>query len=108
MRNGLYSVLFNVGSDEGSGVAFLRGGRMWGGDGGFFYVGTLSGEDGAVSGQVHIGQHLHGVHNLFQGMTDFQLTLSGSSADDVISLVGESADGSGPTVNFRLTLVVAE
>ena len=108
MRNGLYSVLFNVGSEEGSGVAFLRGGRLWGGDGGFFYVGTLSGEEGAVSGQLHIGQHLHGVHNSFQGLTDFQLTLSGTIADDVIAVVGNATDGSALIVNFRMTLVVAE
>jgi hypothetical protein len=103
MRDGLYKVQFQTPLGWGAGVVYAAGGKMWGGDGALYYVGTYNQEGGNVTGQVTTNRHTQnpGIPSVF-GRDQVRITLTGVSSGDTAKLNGKAAEV--PNVAFTAEL----
>lgn len=101
---GLWTVEFQTKGGENGGVAVLEGGRIRGGDSGYYYVGryTLSGE--TVSGDVQ-AEHYHGpsVTAFGDQATKFSLTIAGKLSTNRNQITGTVERANFGQVQFRMT-----
>jgi hypothetical protein len=89
MLEALYVVEFGDLPEAGfrnGGVAVLETSRVFGGDSGYYYLGTYTVKDGDISASVQIVKHNPSWSNAFgDAATTFNVTIQGRIADDTIS-----------------------
>jgi hypothetical protein len=89
LQDGIYLVRFNTPRGEGSGVAYLTDGKLYGGDSMMAYVGKFSEDGSSANAEVRVFQHSNtpGMESVL-GTNSATLKLSG----DVSGLQGIGAD----------------
>lgn len=108
MQNGLYKLEFGApGRGIGSGVVIYRDGEIAGGDAGFAWTGTIVDDEGALSGDIHVFEHSPGHENVFPGLTDFHLTVTGQVLDNInVGLYGKTPSAPGVSLQIAMQLLV--
>jgi hypothetical protein len=103
LQDGLYCVTFGTPLGQGTGVIYLEGGKLHGGDTSMFYVGTYTQEGDKFSAAVKIGTHTKyaEIDSVF-GVPEAEINLSGSSAGNTATTVGTSPQAPGLTFHARL------
>jgi len=67
----------------GGGVVVFQGGRVMGGDNGYFYVGTYELTDNALRASIEVSPFIEGVESVFKTMgRQLTLELVGSLVDE--------------------------
>lgn len=101
--DGFYKVTFGTPMGAGFGVAYLRDGKLHGGDTMMAYVGTYSVQGGNFTAQVHAFQHSNapGMVSVL-GATDAQLHIQGTVQGSTISGQGTSPQAPGVSLQARL------
>ncbi|MGE0211342.1 MAG: GrlR family regulatory protein [Parvibaculaceae bacterium] len=89
MRNGLYKIDFETQRGGGQGVVVLKDGRIWGGDSGWFYVGTYEQTGDRFKARVKISAHTKHEHiTSVVGMDSADLKLKGTAEGDAVTTTG--------------------
>ena len=103
MRDGLYRVAFKTQLGEGTGVAYLHGGKLHGGDTGQFYVGDYQAEGGQFRANVISMRHSQypGMRSVF-GIDTAHITLVGTFQGDNGHFEGTAREA--PGVSFTASL----
>jgi hypothetical protein len=103
MRDGLYKVQFDTQRGTGSGVVFLQGGKLRGGDSRIYYVGTYDENGGQFSARVTTDQHtdVPGMSSVF-GVDRSNINLRGIGTVDSAEMKGTAAEA--PGISFRAVL----
>ena len=103
MRDGLYKVDFHTVHGTGNGVIYAINGKVRGGNSGFAFIGTYSGEGDRVSVKVSTQRHNFdpNLKPLF-GVDAVTLTLKGTMSGDMIDLEGTALQV--PGVHFKAVL----
>jgi hypothetical protein len=101
---GFYKVSFSTPLGNGAGVAFLRDGKIWGGDSMMFYTGTFEESGEAISGHVKTGRHTQvpGMVSVF-GAPSVDISLRGTVTENEISFRGNSPQAPSFTATFQLS-----
>ncbi|MBQ4853594.1 hypothetical protein IMW82_02735 [Rhodanobacter sp. B2A1Ga4] len=83
MIDGIYHVTFSSNSNDfGEGIAVFKGNSVNGGDHGYLYSGTMSGQGDNFNSALTIKQWNPSVQSIFGPAKEFVLELSGSSSAD--------------------------
>lgn len=83
MIDGIYHVTFSSNSNDfGEGIAVFKGSSVNGGDRGYVYTGTKSGQGNQFSSSLKIKQWNPTVQSIFGAAKEFVLELNGNSSDD--------------------------
>jgi hypothetical protein len=83
MIDGIYHVTFSSNSNDfGQGIAVFKGDSVNGGDHGYLYTGTKSGQDGQFNSTLTIRQWNPSVQSVFGPAKELVLQLSGSASGD--------------------------
>jgi hypothetical protein len=83
MNDGIYHVTFSSNSNDfGQGIAVFKGQAINGGDHGYLYTGTKSGQGGQFSSTLAIRQWNPSVQSVFGAAKEFVLELTGNSSAD--------------------------
>ncbi|MGL4289511.1 MAG: hypothetical protein ACRCVA_24365 [Phreatobacter sp.] len=79
MRDGLYRLRFQSPLGWGTGVLHVRDGRLWGGDGGFYFIGTQGHDGNRVTLDVTTHRHSQrpGLETIF-GQDEVHVRLVGT------------------------------
>ena len=103
MRDGLYKVDFHTVHGTGSGVIYAIAGKVRGGNSGFVFIGTYSGDGDRLTVKVSTQRHNFdpNLKPLF-GIDSVTLTLKGTMTGDMIDLEGTALQVSG--VHFKAVL----
>lgn len=108
LHNGLYKLAFETRSGAEYGVAYLRDGRLRGGDSSCAYVGTYKAEGPAFSAELTVTQHRHvpGAVSAL-GLNDVLVQLHGLLDADsgVVRVQGSSPESSAVRFAARLSLI---
>jgi len=108
MKNGLYTVQFAVGPNQGAGVLTFWDGMVSGGDSGFAYFGQIDQNGEQMIGTVEINQHSVGIDNVFAGLTSFTLKIEGrETQNDTASFRGTTDAAPGVPLNVAMRLLRA-
>lgn len=95
---GLWTVEFRTNTGSlGGGVVILQGGRLSGGDAGYYYMGTYSLDDGKFQTVLQIKRYRVGHISVFGPAESLQLTLSGK-------IDGSSMDVSGQVAGIQISV----
>lgn len=102
-EDGLYKVAFATHLGGGTGVAYLHGGKLRGGDTLMAYVGSYNEHQGKVNADVLVYQHSI-VPNMAPalGVSKANLTLNGTVTGGVGTLTGTAPEA--PGVTLKLTM----
>lgn len=103
MRDGIYNVGFQGPSGAvGSGVCYIEGGRMRGGDAGYAYFGSYTTIGRTITVTLQVLQHAQGHVSVFgDAVTMFALMVSGVVENDQFSMTGGIPGKPGLTINIR-------
>ena len=103
MRDGLYKVDFHTVHGTGSGVIYAIAGKVRGGNSGFAFIGTYSGDGDRLTVKVSTQRHNFdpNLKPLF-GIDSVTLTLKGTMTGDMIDLEGTALQV--PGVHFKAVL----
>ncbi len=103
MRDGLYKVEFHTVHGTGSGVVYATNGKLRGGNSGFAFIGTYSGNDEEIHVKVSTERHNHdpAFRPLF-GTDMITLTLKGKDNGSMLDFEGTALQL--PGVAFKATL----
>ena len=103
MRDGLYKISFKTGLGTGSGVITLRSGRLTGGDGASYYVGSYGLDGDCFVAEVLVDRHTFtaGLRPVF-GVEHVRIRLEGVGVGDEAVMRGSSPDA--PEVNFEAVI----
>ena len=103
MRDGLYKVDFHTVHGTGSGVIYAIAGKVRGGNSGFVFIGTYSGDGDRLTVKVSTQRHNFdpNLKPLF-GIDSVTLTLKGTMTGDMIDLEGTALQV--PGVHFKAVL----
>jgi hypothetical protein len=103
VRDGLYKVDFHTVHGTGSGVIYAIGGKVRGGNSGFAFIGTYTGEGDRLTVKVSTQRHNFdpNLKPLF-GIDMVTLTLKGTMSGDMIDLEGTALQA--PGVHFKAVL----
>ena len=103
MRDGLYKVAFRTQLGEGTGVAYLHGGKLHGGDSLQYYVGEYHTEGDHFRAAVASKRHssLPGARSVF-GIDTANIVLTGKSSGDHGDFEGTAREA--PGVKFTASL----
>ncbi len=107
MREGLYKVEFHTVHGTGSGVIYATSGKLRGGNSGFAFIGTYSGDNDRIS--VKVSTERHNADPTFKplfGTDMITLTLKGkdSGKDSGSMLDFEGSALQLPGIAFKATL----
>lgn len=81
MQDGIYHVTFSSNSNDfGQGIAVFKGDSVNGGDHGYLYTGTKSGQAGQFTSRLTIKQWNNSVQSVFGPAKEFVLELNGSAS----------------------------
>ncbi|OBQ04599.1 GrlR family regulatory protein [Anabaena sp. AL09] len=83
MIDGIYHVTFSSNSNDfGAGIVVFKGNSVNGGDHGYFYTGTKSGQDGEFNSTLTIKQWNSSVQSVFGPAKELVLEVNGTSSVD--------------------------
>ena len=102
MVEGLWTVEFRSSLGlMGFGTVIFEGGRVVGGDGGYYYKGTyeISGE--SISGKLFVKKFNEGYNSVFGPVEAFNLQASGTASDSVMILLASAAE----LPNLKMSIV---
>lgn len=104
MLEALWSVEFvsNV-QGTGAGVAVLETGRVLGGDGQYFYVGSYKVQNGQVQSQLKVTHYAGQPSSIFGPAKEFNLQLTGTPNDLSFELHGHVVETPSLKIGIRLT-----
>ena len=96
MRDGLYRLRFQGPRGWGAGILFVTGENVRGGDGGFYYFGSVARDGDKVEIRVETRRHSQstGLETIF-GLDEVHVTLTGSLAGERILCDGSVAEMPG-------------
>jgi hypothetical protein len=103
LREGLYKVEFHTVHGTGSGVIYATSGKLRGGNSGFAFIGTYSGNDEGIS--VKVSAERHNADPTFKplfGTDMITLTLRGKDSGSMLDFEGSALQLSG--IAFKATL----
>jgi len=102
MKNGIYFVVFSSNQhDFGNGTVVVKDNVVNGGDYGFTYQGKV---DGGTLG-LHVFQHDPSATAVFQGVTDFNLSLSVQESGQGYVLTGSVVGMSSAQINISAKFI---
>jgi len=103
LHDGLYKVEFHTAHGTGSGVVYATAGKLRGGNSGFAFIGSYSGDGDTLVAKVSTERHNYdpAFKPLF-GIDMITLTLRGRQSGDMIELEGNALQL--PGVAFKATL----
>ncbi len=106
MKEGLYKVDFATPAGAGSGVAYLKDGKLRGGDSMIAYVGTYSLEGDKITATVKTQAHSNvpGMASVF-GLNNVEITIVGNVADNKIVTKGTAKEVPGVQFQANLALI---
>lgn len=106
MRDGLYKVKFQTPMGEGAGVVYTTGGKLWGGDGGLFYVGSYTETGNKLTATVNTNRHTQwpGLVSVF-GVDSVTIRLDGTVNGDTVTCKGTAAQAPGVQFGCVLTRI---
>src|SRR4028119_1223261 len=84
----------------GGGVLIIETGRLFGGDSGYAYVGSLDDTGSSVSGTVRIIRHDPTITSIFGDFDELTAKFSGHRISDT-KIVGQLHAGGGPPASFE-------
>lgn len=94
MIDGIYHVTFSSNSNDfGEGIAVFKGNSVNGGDHGYIYTGTKSGQGSNFNSTLTIKQWNPSVQSIFGPAKEFVLELSGNSSADNSFIAHGHVDG---------------
>jgi hypothetical protein len=106
MRDGLYQIMFQTQHGRGSGVIYVAGGKLWGGDSSMFYVGTYTQAEGGITASVKVGRHTKKpMSRSVFGVDRVSITISVVKAgtnDEIYNLTGTAAEAPRVTLTGKL------
>jgi hypothetical protein len=104
LREGLYKVAFHTVHGTGNGVIYATSGRLRGGNSGFAFIGSYSGEGDDILARVSTQRHNDdpAVKPLF-GTDMITLTLRGKQNGDMVDFEGIALQL--PGVRFKAVLI---
>ncbi len=100
--HGLYVAKFRTPLDGASGVIFVDGQSVYGGDSGMYYVGEISGTEKRIEVRLHVRQHDMTKLSVFGDFSAVNLTLTGKRKGS--SYVFEGRSDEAPALRFEATL----
>jgi hypothetical protein len=103
LREGLYKVEFHTVHGTGSGVIYATSGKLRGGNSGFAFIGTYSGDGDAIS--VKVSTERHNADPMFKplfGADMITLTLRGKDSGSMLDFEGSALQL--PGIAFKATL----
>jgi hypothetical protein len=106
MDDGLYKVEFQTPMGFGSGVVFLQGGKLRGGDAGLFYIGTFGQNGTEFTADVVTDRHTQypGLLSVF-GKDRVHIKLKGQSSGNTGQVQGTAVEAPGVTFTAKLSRI---
>jgi hypothetical protein len=104
LQDGLYVVRFGTPLGEGSGVAHLTDGKLYGGDSMMAYVGKFADDGDTANAEVRVFQHSNvpGMESVL-GTNSATLKLSGSVSGNTANLTGSAPQAPGVQLSVSLS-----
>lgn len=104
MIEALWSVEFVSNSNiTGAGVAVFETGRILGGDGNYFYIGSYQIVNGQVAADIKV-THYSGIpHSVFGHLQQFDLSLTGTIAHAKFLVAGNLVQNPNQKIVIQLT-----
>lgn len=85
----LWSVVFSTPTgDAGGGVVILDTNRVFGGDGGYYYIGSYAVKDGQITMDIEVVKYNKMVESVFGPLQKFRLELKGMVKESQMTLSG--------------------
>jgi hypothetical protein len=103
MLEGFWILQFTTPQFTGGGVAVLVRGMILGGDNGFTWIGTYSGDDRIVKGRVSVQNFDTSVQSILGVSGDYEMHFSGNVAANIITGTAIIAGQPQYSVGFRMT-----
>lgn len=104
MINGLWSVQFSSSSGSfGGGIVVFQNGKVYGGDLGYYYIGSYKIEDDLISGEVAVANYSGAPHSVFGPINNFKLVLSGKVHSTNMTLNGNLVGQPNMTIGIQCT-----
>lgn len=101
MVEGFFYVQFSTPQTSGAGVVHLKDGRVLGGDGALYYLGTYEVEGPRLTAEIRTARHTPGNLGLF-GLDDVTIQFVTTIEDDVA--YGEGKSPQAPDVKFTIRM----
>lgn len=102
MDPGRYIARFHTPLDDASGVIFIQGDDVYGGDTAMYYIGRITGENGKITVTLRVRQHDRERISVFGEIEDFILSLTGKRKGE--DYVFEGRADRAPSIRFNATL----
>ena len=103
MIDGLWTVQYYGPQGNGAGVVVLLKGQVYGGDNGFFYVGSYDVKGDSFKGKVSIKNFDASIPNVIGVVGDFDLLIEGTIQGDSINGTGALAVAPDAKIVVRLS-----
>lgn len=103
MIDGFWLVHAERQGGSAGGVAVFINGKIFGGDSGFYYLGTYQEKDGIVKARVAVHNFDPAVLNIMGQATDYELSVSGVFKDDAITGTAVIPGIPNQSMSVRLT-----
>ena len=102
MIDGFWLVQARAGSANSGGVVVFANGKVFGGDSGFYYVGTYQERDGIIKARIAVHNFDPAIVNLLSVGKDYELNVSAILKGDEIS--GTAVVPAMPSQSFAVRL----
>ena len=102
MVEGFWTLKIESGQYTSGGVAVLVGGKIFGGDNGFTWVGAYTGNDRLVKGRVWVRNFDPAIQSLFGIAGDYEMYFSGNAEGEVVT--GTAVIAGQPQYNLAFTM----
>ena len=99
---GFWTVRFQGAQGPGGGVVVFTKGKIFGGDGGYTYIGSYDG-DSTVKARVSVQNFVPGVPNVVGRQGNFELEFTGSVNGDTMTAVANVVGQPSAKLNATLT-----
>ena len=96
LSDGLYRVAFKTPLGAGTGVIYLRDGKLWGGDMALYYVGTYSQDGNEFQADVTTARHTDypEIRSVF-GIDRVHIILRGTATESAAKTTGSALEAPG-------------
>jgi T3SS negative regulator,GrlR len=103
MIDGFWLVHADGAAGSAGGVAFFTNGKVFGGDSGFYYIGSYQEKDGVVKARVAVHNFDPAIQNILSVANDYELHVSGMVKDDTITGTAVIPGVGSQSLAIRLT-----
>jgi hypothetical protein len=105
LKDGTYSAWFKTALSQGTGIAHVADGKIWGGDSVMTYSGTCAVDGDQFTATITTKKHTEG-HTVFGSDDELQLKLEGTCPGKIARYVGTAEQF--PGVLLEGTLILSE